>query len=105
MNDGPFKAIFFRLRLHNKIRNLEEKRVIAMLWGCMQRRIVGSPYALLERIPDEEVKLDYNECEGIVVPRMIDERQRIETIKTIRKVLQEKEGNQEDQPGRTIKSK
>jgi len=58
----------------------------------MQRRICRSPYALLERILDEEVKLDYSECEGIV-PSLIDEQQRIETIKMIRGVLQKKEGN------------
>ena len=69
MNDGPFKARFLRLRFHSNIRNLEEKRVIATLWGCMQRRICRSPYALLERILDEEVKLV---CEGIV-PSLIDE--------------------------------
>lgn len=95
-SDGPFKARFLRLRFHSNIRNLEEKRIIATLWGCMQRRIQESPYALLERIPDEEVKLDYNECEGIVVPRVSGETQRIKTATNIRKALQKKEDNPEE---------
>lgn len=89
-NDGPFKARFFRLRFHSRIRNLKEERVIATLWGCMQRRIAQSPYALEGEILDEEVKLDYNECEGIIVPKIIEECKRMKVGEKIRKILQEK---------------
>jgi len=89
-NDGPFKARFIRLRFHSKIRNLKEERVIATLWGCMQRRIAQSPYALEGEILDEEVKLDYNECEGIIIPKIIEESKRMKTGEKIRKILQEK---------------
>ena len=72
--DGAFKARFFRLRFHTRMGNLEEERVIATLWGCMQRRIKWSPYALAERLPEGEVKLEYNQCKEIVVPCISNEQ-------------------------------
>ena len=57
------------------------------------------PYALEGEILDEEVKLDYNECEGIIVPKIIEEHQRIKAAKHIRKILQEKGEDQVERQG------
>ena len=37
--EGPFRARFLRLRFSSNIKNLEEERIIATLWGCIQRRL------------------------------------------------------------------
>lgn len=34
----PFQERFIRLRFRNQIEELEEERIIATLWGCIERR-------------------------------------------------------------------
>ncbi|KAL6969154.1 hypothetical protein U1Q18_041078 [Sarracenia purpurea var. burkii] len=64
---GPFRARFYRLRFESSLEDCKEERIIATLWGAMQRRICSSPYALFKKIP-KSGNIKYNDCEGILLP-------------------------------------
>lgn len=63
---GPFRARFFRIRFSTRIQNLEEERVIATLWRCLERRARKSPYAQEKKTP-KEVALEYNKTSAIII--------------------------------------
>lgn len=70
---GPFRARFYRIRFSTSIEQLEEERVIATLYGCMERRMLRSPYLYQNGIP-KDVSLQYNNSKGAIVP--IEENKR-----------------------------
>lgn len=59
---GPLQERFMRLCFRERILNLKEERVIATLWGCMQRRKKSSTLEKKEGI--KKVNLAYNHEEG-----------------------------------------
>lgn len=62
---GPLRARFIRVPFSSRITEIEEERLIATLWGCVQRRAIQA-YAGFYPTP-VDIKIDYNECEGIIV--------------------------------------
>ena len=61
---GPFRARFYRMRFETYIENIKEERIIATLWGCIERRIKNSPFAWANPTPSD-VYISYNKCEAI----------------------------------------
>jgi len=59
---GPFRARFYRLLFKTNIDKLEEERIVATLWGCIQRRIMQSPLTWMQPTP-KNITLNYNEDE------------------------------------------
>lgn len=76
---GPFRARFFRIRFSTQIKNLEEERIIATLWGCLVRRATRSPYANEKETPGE-VTLAYNESSALILPGEKREKENGERI-------------------------
>ena len=62
---GPLRARFIRVPFSSRITEIEEERLIATLWGCVQRRAIQA-YAGFYPTP-VDIKMDYNECKGIIV--------------------------------------
>lgn len=61
---GPFRARFYRMRFETYIENIKDERIIATLWGCIERRIKNSPFAWANPTPSD-VYMSYNKCEAI----------------------------------------
>lgn len=57
---GPFKERFLSIKCQNNIDNLSEERIIATLWGCIQRRFqMKATYA-----GETDINMSYNHFEG-----------------------------------------
>jgi len=63
----PFRDRFYIVRFSSNIKNLEEERLIATLYGCIVKRACKSPY-YKERVTPNEVSLAYNKCVGTFIP-------------------------------------
>lgn len=64
---GPFRARFYRIRFSTPISDLSEERIIATLYGCMERRQLLRPYIRYLRI-EPEVRFEYNKEVAVLFP-------------------------------------
>lgn len=83
LKHGPFRARFLRLCFQSNLRNLNEERIIATLWGCCKRRIEITLGKNFDETLQSDTPLEYNNCEGIFVPKTIQNEERINKLKNI----------------------
>lgn len=65
LKEGPLKERFFRMCFRERILNLKEERVIATLWGCIQRRL--QHFLSEKEMPNKNINLAYNHEEGTLL--------------------------------------